>query len=303
MKVVQSLNKALDKMMAEDDKVILLGEDIRDVYGGAFKVTRGLSVKYPDRVINTPISEAGIVGMAIGMALQGLKPIVEIMFGDFLTLAADQIINHAVKYSELYGKRMNLVIRTPMGGGRGYGATHSQSLEKLFCGIPGLVVIAPSVYHDVGRVLRNALNLRMPVLFIEDKRMYMESIHETPCNFIFIESESQKKRIEIFTYGYCVELSVKAAEILTRDNISSEIYFNPLISHPNAYDKQHFRVTIEEGTARMAWGSQFNPDLMITTEDSVIPAYGESEVLPSVEKIVKAVREHVCKNSAKVQME
>jgi deoxyxylulose-5-phosphate synthase len=175
-------------------------------------------------------------------------------------------------------------------------------LEKLFCGIPGLVVIAPSVYHDVGRVLRNALNLRMPVLFIEDKRMYMENIIETPEAFggVCVESENEQKKIEIITYGYCVRLAVESAEILAKDGITSEIITPLLISHPEAPEKEHFRVTIEEGTSRMAWGSQFNPDLMITAEDSVIPAYGESEVLPSVEKIVKAVREHVCNNAVKV---
>jgi len=138
--VLQSLNKALHDAMSTDDKVVLLGEDILDPYGGAFKVTQGLSTAFPDRVIPTPISEAGIVGIAAGMALRGLRPIVEIMFGDFLTLIADQVINHIVKFKWMYNDQVSVpvVIRTPMGGRRGYGPTHSQTLEKLFLGVPGL---------------------------------------------------------------------------------------------------------------------------------------------------------------------
>ena len=132
--------------MTADERVILMGEDILDPYGGAFKVTRGLSSAFPDRVLAAPISEAGMVGAAAGMALRGLRPGVEIMFGDFLTLAADQLINHIAKFRWMYNDqvRVPLVVRTPMGGRRGYGPTHSQTLEKLFLGIPGLTVLAPS---------------------------------------------------------------------------------------------------------------------------------------------------------------
>ena len=128
---------------------IILGEDVLDPYGGAFKVTRGLSTAFPERVQTTPISEAGIVGVAAGMALRGLRPVVEIMFGDFITLAADQLVNHAAKFRWMYNDqvRVPLVIRTPMGGRRGYGPTHSQTLEKLFLGVPGLKVLAPTAHR------------------------------------------------------------------------------------------------------------------------------------------------------------
>jgi acetoin:2,6-dichlorophenolindophenol oxidoreductase subunit beta len=118
--------------MASDERVVLIGEDLLDPYGGAFKVTRGLSSAFPDRVLSTPISEAGMVGVATGMAMRGLRPVVEIMFGDFVTLVADQIINHATKFSWMYNDQVKvpLVIRTPMGGRRGYGPTHSQSWKN-----------------------------------------------------------------------------------------------------------------------------------------------------------------------------
>ncbi len=142
---LESLRTSLHAILEQDPRAVVLGEDILDPYGGAFKVTQGLSTRFPDRVFTTPISEAAIVGVSVGLALRGRHPIAEIMFGDFVTLAADQLINHAAKYAAMYNGRVRvpLVVRTPMGGGRGYGPTHSQSLERLFLGIPHLTVLAP----------------------------------------------------------------------------------------------------------------------------------------------------------------
>jgi pyruvate/2-oxoglutarate/acetoin dehydrogenase E1 component len=179
--VLESLNAALDSVLANDPHVFLLGEDILDPYGGAFKVTHGLSSKYPHRVLATPVSEAGIVGVATGMALRGLRPVVEIMFGDFLALAADQLVNHAAKFRWIYNDRARvpLVVRTPMGGRRGYGPTHSQSLEKLFLGIPGLKVVAPAPFGDPGGLLVQAiLEDDEPVLFVENKLLYLLPIFQ-----------------------------------------------------------------------------------------------------------------------------
>jgi len=144
--VLESLNTALHRAMQADERIYILGEDILDPYGGAFKITRGLSAAFPGRVLTTPISEAAILGLASGMALRGLRPVAEVMFGDFVTLMADQLINHAAKFRWMYNDqvRVPLVLRLPMGGRRGYGPTHSQSLEKLFLGAPGLRVVAPS---------------------------------------------------------------------------------------------------------------------------------------------------------------
>jgi pyruvate/2-oxoglutarate/acetoin dehydrogenase E1 component len=175
---LESLRHGLHALLEADARVVVLGEDILDPYGGAFKVTQGLSTRFPGRVLTTPISEAAIVGLGVGLALRGRRPLVEIMFGDFVTLAADQLINHAAKYAAMYNGRVQvpLVVRTPMGGGRGYGPTHSQSLERLFLGIPHLTVLAPSQAHDPGALLRAAVGGAGPVLFVENKLLYPQPL-------------------------------------------------------------------------------------------------------------------------------
>ena len=182
---VESLNQGLHRAFAEDERVYMLGEDILDPYGGAFKVTRGLSSAYPERVLTTPISEAGITGLATGMAMRGLRPVVEIMFGDFLPLIADQIINHMAKFRWMYNEqvRVPLVIRTPMGGRRGYGPTHSQTLEKLFLGIPGIKTLALTSLENPGQQLYNAiLKEDNPILFIENKLLYLRPVFDEADN-------------------------------------------------------------------------------------------------------------------------
>lgn len=179
--VLELLNVALHRVFAADDHIYLIGEDVLDPYGGAFKVTRGLSARFPDRVLTAPVSEAGMVGLAAGMALRGLRPVVEIMFGDFVTLIADQLVNHIAKFRWMYHDqvRVPLVIRTPMGGRRGYGPTHSQTLEKLFLGIPGLRVLAPNSLGDPGSLLEKAiLEDDDPVLFVENKLLYLSQFRE-----------------------------------------------------------------------------------------------------------------------------
>src|SRR6185437_15979950 len=143
-------------------------------YGGAFKVTRGLSMRYPGRVRATPISEAAIAGGSAVLALAGFRPIAEIMFCDFLTLCFDQVANHIAKYGAMYdgGATCPVVIRTPSGGGRGYGPTHSQSLEKHFLGIPHLRVVAGSLWHDPVALFEDFLADDSPVLHIEHKLLY-----------------------------------------------------------------------------------------------------------------------------------
>jgi len=182
--VLAALNASLRGALAADERVILLGEDLLDPYGGAFKVTRGLATEFPDRVLTTPISEAGIVAVATGLALRGFRPVGEIMFGDFLFLAGDQIVNHAAKYRAMFNEtvRVPLVIRAPSGGRRGYGPTHSQSLEKHFLGVPGLWVVAPHSLGDPGELLRQAIfDVDDPVLFVENKIDYGEALaHEMP---------------------------------------------------------------------------------------------------------------------------
>lgn len=167
----ESLIQGLETLLT-DPKCFMLGEDIADPYGGAYAITKGMSAKYPGKIINTPMSEQGFTGMGVGMALAGYKPIIEIMFGDFSTLIMDQILNHASKFVEGFEKPLHLVVRDPMGGYRGYGATHSQSLEKLYVGLPNIAVISPSVLHAPGDLLVKSMDLGLPVVFVENKLDY-----------------------------------------------------------------------------------------------------------------------------------
>jgi pyruvate dehydrogenase E1 component beta subunit len=168
----QILRETLASELRRDPRLFLMGEDI-GVYGGSFGVTRGLVDEFGvTRIRDTPISEPGFVGAAIGAAVAGSHPVVEIMFMDFITLAVDQLVNMAAKLNYIYGMSCPLVIRTAMGGGRGYGATHSQCLERLFFGIPGLKIVAPSTGSDMSGLLQGAIRDPNPVLFLEHKLLY-----------------------------------------------------------------------------------------------------------------------------------
>jgi 2-oxoisovalerate dehydrogenase E1 component len=172
-----ALNRALRDLLRHDARVVLLGEDLHEPYGGAFKVTAGLSAEFAGRVISTPISEAGITGAGIGMALDGARPVVEIMFADFLTLCMDQLYNHAVKFPGMFENvSVPLVIRTPAGGRRGYGPTHSQNPENLLVSVPGLTVLFGSHRHNVGQLLVDAVQRwPNPTVFLEHKLLYGEA--------------------------------------------------------------------------------------------------------------------------------
>lgn len=193
-----ALNGALRHLLAHDPRVVLLGEDLHDPYGGAFKVTAGLSTDFPGRVISTPISEAAVTGAGIGLALAGMRPVVEVMFADFLSLCFDQIYNHALKFPGVEpGARVPLVIRTPAGGRRGYGPTHSQSPENIFTSVPGLTVVYGSPRHDVGRLLADAvLRWPHPTLFLEHKLLYGEQ--QAPLGYVALPSHPQDAATPLF---------------------------------------------------------------------------------------------------------
>jgi pyruvate/2-oxoglutarate/acetoin dehydrogenase E1 component len=289
---VEALNHGLHKAFAEDERVYLLGEDILDPYGGAFKVTRGLSSAYPGRVLTTPISEAGITGLAAGMAMRGLRPVVEIMFGDFLPLIADQLINHIAKFRWMYNEQIGvpIVIRTPMGGRRGYGPTHSQTLEKLFLGVPGLKTIALTTFGHPGLQLYNAiLKEEDPILFIENKLLYLQPVFDDVDNpDIFIspipfEDKNRKgsnkgdmgesylltirdaphSSITIAAYGYMAEL---ARDAMVRLAYEHEIFCEVLVFtqlSPFKIDPLFTSIrrttrllVLEEGTHTMGWGAE-----------------------------------------------
>jgi len=170
----QALREAITEEMCRDQAVFLMGEDIA-AYGGAFGVTRGLLELYgPERVRNTPISESGFTGAAIGAALTGMRPIVEIMFMDFMGLVADQLVNMAAKLHYVFGEQAKcpLVVRTAAGGGRCYGPTHSQMLEAWFLHSPGIHIAMPSTPADAKGLLKTAIRDPNPVLFVEHKMLY-----------------------------------------------------------------------------------------------------------------------------------
>ncbi|MCF7942173.1 MAG: alpha-ketoacid dehydrogenase subunit beta [Spirochaetia bacterium] len=170
----EAVREALEQEMLRDETVFLIGEDI-GAYGGSFHVLEGLHELFgPERVIETPISEQGFTGVAIGAALMGRRPVVEFMFSDFLAVAMDQIVNQAAKYRFMFGGSASvpLVIRTPSGSGTGAGAQHSQSLEAWFCHVPGLKVVVPSSPHDAKGLLIAAIRDPDPVLFFEQKLLY-----------------------------------------------------------------------------------------------------------------------------------
>ncbi len=172
IRMVQALNRAYFNSLSKGS--FLIGEDIVDPYGGAFKVTKGFSDQYPDQVFSSSISEGGMVGVSIGMALMGTQSFTEIMFGDFMTLAFDQLVNNASKMHHMYNFQVDvpLRIRTPMGGKRGYGPTHSQSLEKFLVGIDNVHTIALSSLHDPAVTIAELDNVPCPVVIIENKIDY-----------------------------------------------------------------------------------------------------------------------------------
>jgi 2-oxoisovalerate dehydrogenase E1 component len=176
--------------MRRHENAWFIGEDIADPYGGAFKISRGMTTQFPDRALTTPISEAGIVGMGNGLALAGNKPIIEVMFGDFMTLIVDQVINNASKFYNMYNQKVScpIVIRSPMGGRRGYGPTHSQSLERLFVGIDNCLALALNSLADPAVQLAALGEQKSPAILFENKVDYTQKLFAPPPGFV-VESD------------------------------------------------------------------------------------------------------------------
>lgn len=286
MRYVQSLNQALHRLLAERPEVLLIGEDLLDPYGGAFKVAKGLSSAFPERVLTTPISEAGLTGVATGMAMRGFRPIVEIMFGDFLMLCADQIVNHATKFSYMYSEQLGvpLTIRTPMGGYRGYGPTHSQTLEAMFLGVPRLTIVAPSQYHDPGAQLFDCVTrARDPVLFVENKLLYPQSLitpddqgrvgHFTlaaigtaaPAHptLSLTLAPGADPDVTLVAYGGMAGLAVEAAyQAFMQDEVVVEVLLASMVSPVPSADllpsvqRSRRLLVLEEGVCEGGWGAE-----------------------------------------------
>jgi pyruvate/2-oxoglutarate/acetoin dehydrogenase E1 component len=324
-----ALNGALHELFETRDDVVLLGEDILDPYGGAFKVTQGLADRWPDRVLTTPISEASLMGVAAGMAIRGQRPILEIMFGDFIALGFDQIVNGIAKFREMYDGQVSvpLVIRTPMGGRRGYGPTHSQSLEKHLLGVPGISVVATSECHDLGRLVRDAVADDGPVFLIENKLMYGRvnrrpvggyvgelRCEESPGPFpalTFSGNDFGPATATIATYGGMLPIVLDAVtELILEHEVFCEavalsrllpLELDPVLA---SVGRTGALVTAEEGgltggigaeiAARVSeavWDDLRAPVRRVAARDGIIPASRELEddVLPGVADVVDAV--------------
>ncbi len=231
------LRETLAAELRRDPSVMLLGEDI-GVYGGSFGVTRGLLDEFgPQRVRNTPISEAGFVGAAIGAAVAGARPVVEIMFMDFITLAVDQLVNMAAKLKYVYNLPCPLVVRTALGAGRGYGATHSQSLERLFFGVPGLRIVAPTNGADASALLQSAIRDPNPTLFLEHKLLYplrweVEEVPAMPLPLGVARIARTGSDITIVGWSWTAFEAERAALMLQEEEIEAEVIdlrtLNPL---------------------------------------------------------------------------
>ena len=303
MRYLNLINNTLKKLLIENDDLFIIGEDIIDPYGGAFKVTKNLSTLFPERVITTPISEAGIIGFGSGMSMNGKKVIVEIMFGDFLSLGFDQILNNISKFKWLYNNiKMPLIIRTPMGGYRGYGATHSQSIEKHFCGIPNLHVLSIDRYSDIEKIYRDAIKTEAPTLIIENKILYSKSqkkIEDLPVH--------DKPDIICVSYGGVVDICVESSEeILQEEEINVSVYN---INSLNPFEKERIInlsklskkfLFVEEGCGDWGFSEMCNSSLVglndiktitIKGPDHPIPSAKnwENEVLPNKKRIKEAI--------------
>jgi acetoin:2,6-dichlorophenolindophenol oxidoreductase subunit beta len=229
--VREALTQALDDAMAADERVIVLGEDIADPMGGSYKVTGGLSTKYgTGRVRNTPISEAAIVGAAVGAALVGLRPVAELMYIDFAAIAMDQIVNQAAFISYMSGGQLSvpIVIRCQGGGWRTSSAQHSKSLEAWFTHVPGLKFVMPSTASDAYWMLRDAIEDPNPVLFYEPNLLYREKgeldTSTKPGDLDLPRLVRAGDHATVVTWGVCIRYVLEAASILQEQGISLEIF-------------------------------------------------------------------------------
>jgi 2-oxoisovalerate dehydrogenase E1 component beta subunit len=225
---VEAIRQAIWEEMESDESVYILGEDV-GIYGGAFKVTKGMLDQFgPDRVIDTPISESAIVGAAIGSALVGMRPVAEMQFIDFISCAFDQIVNFAAKCRYRWGAGVPIVVRGPCGGGVHGGPFHSQNVESYFFNVPGLKIVCPSTAYDAKGLMKAAIRDEDPVLYFEHKYLYRRIKGELPTEDYTVPIGKAKLRREgtdlsIITYGAMVYTALDAAEELSREGVDVEV--------------------------------------------------------------------------------
>lgn len=314
----KALAQAMSEEMERDPRVVVWGEEVA-AFGGTYGATTGLLDKFgPERVLDTPISEGVIVGAAVGAAMNGLRPIAEIMGINFAFLAMDQIINHAAKMRSMFGGQFEcpLVVRTTSGGGRQLAATHSQTPDAIFAHFPGLLVCAPSTPADAKGMLKAAIRSDDPVMFIEQATMYSDKgeVPEDP-EFVLPIGKSDIKRagkdVTLITYSKMTTISLKAAQQLAGEGIECEVidlrWLRPLDMEPiyNSFKKTNRAVIVEEGWAMYGVSAEVAariyencfdyldaPIQRVSQKDVPIPYSGPLEkfVLPKVEDVVAAVK-------------
>lgn len=309
--MVQAINQTLDMKMSADDSIVLLGEDI-GVDGGVFRVTEGLQKKYgAERVVDTPLVELGIVGTAIGMAINGLRPVPEIQFQDFIYTAFDQIINQMAKMRYRTGGRLTLpmVLRTPYGGGVRGGLYHSQSGESYFVHTTGLTVVTPSNPYDAKGLLSSAMAMNDPVIFLEPKRLYRAAKVEVPEEDYKEEIGKAKlvhegDRMTIITYGSMVPTVLSTVQ---KNNLDADVLdLRTLLpidvdSIVASVKKTGRAMIVHEAPRTLGMGAEISalisermieylyaPIIRVTGPDTPIPYRLEEYYLPNEKRIAKA---------------
>jgi pyruvate dehydrogenase E1 component beta subunit len=225
----EAVREAMCEEMRRDENVFFMGEDI-GVYNGAFGVSKGMIQEFgAERVRETPISETAFVGAGVGAALMGMRPIVELMFSDFISVCIDQVINQAAKLRFMFGGAVSvpMVLRTASGGGTGAAAQHSQSLESLYTNIPGLKVVIPSTPYDAKGLLKSAVRDNNTVIFLEQKKLYRvkgavpEEEYTIPLGLA--DSKREGRDVTVITYGRMVQMCLEVADKLAEEGISTEV--------------------------------------------------------------------------------
>jgi pyruvate dehydrogenase E1 component beta subunit len=314
----EAISQALWEEMEKDPKVFIMGEEV-GVWGGTYAVTKGFYDHFgPQRVKDTPISEAAIVGAAIGAAMTGLRPVAELMTINFAFSAMDHIVNEAAKLHYMFGGQfiIPLVIRTPGGGGRQLGATHSQTPDAIFAHFPGLKVVAPGTPADAKGMLKSAIRSNDPVLFIEHATLYQVrgEVPDGEYTIPLCEAKVQRQGedVTIVTYSKMLEISTKAADTLSKEGIEAEIVdlrsLQPLDMGPvlESFKKTNRAVIVEEGWRSFGVGAEIASRIYEEAFDYVdapIQRVAQKEVplpynrpleqsaLPQVEDVVRAVKE------------
>jgi Pyruvate/2-oxoglutarate dehydrogenase complex, dehydrogenase (E1) component, eukaryotic type, beta subunit len=318
---LEAVREAMSQEMRKNEDIYILGEDI-GVYGGAFGVTRGMIEEFgPERVRNTPISEAAIAGAAVGSALTGMRPILELQFSDFITIAMDQLVNQAAKLRYMFGGKgkVPMVVRTPAGSGTGAAAQHSQSLEAWMAHIPGLKVVQPSTAYDAKGLLKAAIDDDNPVIFYEHKLLYKTKSHVPEEQYSIPLGKADIKRegkdVTIVATAIMVHKALEAAKELEKEGIDVEIV-DPRTLVPldeetivESVKKTGRVVVVHEAVKRGGYGGEI-ASVIAESEafdylDAPIKRLGglpvpipynpnlEKAAVPQVPDIIKAVKETV----------